>query len=118
VRLCLIFIVTHNLNFQAFEAFLYRSIQHFFVLDSTITVGCSVYSTDMGGDEEEQGPDSATHFPSVMTGNLPMSGRMRDGHEAAEGMGAIDVPPMKDMTVPDHRRESIHMDQFLAPGYA
>ena len=114
----MIFIIAHYLNSQAFEAFLYRLIQHFFVLDLTITVGCSVYSTDMGGDEEEQGPDSATHFPSVMTGNLPMSGRMRDGHEAGDGMGAIDVPPMKDMTMPDHRRESIHMDQFLAPGYA
>jgi hypothetical protein len=39
------------------------------------------------------------------------------GHEAGEVMGKIDMPPMKDVTLPDHRRESIHMDQFLAPGY-
>jgi hypothetical protein len=76
-----------------------------------------VYSTDIGGDEEELGLDSATHFPSVMTGDLPRCRTMGVGHEAGEGMGKIDMPPMKDVTLPDHRRESIHMDQFLAPGY-
>jgi hypothetical protein len=37
-----------------------------------------------------------------------------DGNEAE---AALDLPPMKDMTIPLHCRESIRMEQFLTPEY-
>jgi hypothetical protein len=85
----------------------------------------SVYSTDIGGDvEEEDDGDNTMHIPRVMANSMPVSGKMAIqqqllGHvNGNEADAALDLPPMKDMTIPFHRRESIRMEQFLTPEYA
>ena len=39
------------------------------------------------------------------------------GHEAGEGMGKIDMPPMKDVTLPDHRAIKQYTDTGFEWGY-
>ena len=89
-----------------------------------LTHATSVYSTDIGGDvEEEDDDDNAMHIPRVMANSMPVSGKIAvqqqllgqvDGNDAD---AAFDLPPMKDTTIPFHRRESIRMEQFLTPEY-
>ncbi len=82
-----------------------------------------MYSTDIGvdvEDKEEEDHANTMKLPRVMADNMPAPGTMV-GRQAlpddADQDEAIDLPPMKDMTVPVHRRESIRMDQFLTHEY-
>ncbi len=81
-----------------------------------------MYSTDIGVDiEEEREDDTDTmKLPRVIADGMAAPGTMGGRHvlpDDADEDKAIDLPPMKDMTVPIHHRESIRMEQFLTHEY-
>ena len=92
----------------------------------SITHRRSVYADDIGGEvKEEVDSSDSMQLPSLIadTKTAQVSGRQvlpeDDGanEEEAELKG-IHLPAMKDMSVPQPRRDSIRVEKFFSPEYA
>jgi hypothetical protein len=100
------------------------NIRHRFYF-STVTCGSSVYADDIRGDlQDNDGEHDNMSLPRVIGQNAPriqsLSMQPHDDADASDEEAhhrAMDLPPMKDMTVPEFRRDSIHMESFLTPEY-
>ncbi len=102
--------------------------QRFCVLSTarTVTSGCSVYTDGIRGDFQDNNDEyDSMPLPREIvasTSDIQSMSLRRQHNDAVtsdeeEDLRAMDMPTMKDMTVPESHRDSIHIESFLTSEY-